>query len=467
MKYKYFLKNLSILTISNFVGKILLFLMLPLYTNILTSDEYGIIDLITTTTQLAIPIFTLCITEAILRYSIDSSNSKKQVLEISLKVFTKGYMILLPISIISHFILKINIIYILIFNIYYIVSSLSSIFTFYFKGLERIKIIGVASVIKVIVLVSLNCLMLLYFKTGIIGYYFSLIMSELINIIILLIDMKLKPLKLEKNNEEKQLQSEMIDYSKHFVLNSISWWINNASDKYILLLFFNASVTGIYSVSYKIPTIIEFVQNIFAQAWQISAIKEYNDTGAKRFFSNMYNCYNLVLVFTVCFLLIFLKLLAKILFAKEFYIAWMYVPFLLIAILFGALSGFLGSIYAANKDSKMYARSTLVGAIANIILNFALIPKFGSQGAAIATLISYILIWVLRLVFMKKYIVLDIDYFKNLLTYFILIIMSICLITMSTINSLVACVMGFAFILIVNVSYLKSTFIFVKKGLFK
>ena len=43
MKYKYFLKNLSIFTISNFITKLLMFLMLPLYTSILTSKEYGTI----------------------------------------------------------------------------------------------------------------------------------------------------------------------------------------------------------------------------------------------------------------------------------------------------------------------------------------------------------------------------------------------------------------------------------------
>ena len=74
----------------------------------------------------------------------------------------------------------------------------------------------------------------------------------------------------------------MIKYSKNFVLNSISWWINNASDKYILLLFYDLDITGIYSVAYKIPTIIEFVQAIYSQAWQISAIKEYNKNIKKR-----------------------------------------------------------------------------------------------------------------------------------------------------------------------------------------
>ena len=101
------------------------------------------------------------------------------------------------------------------------------------------------------------------------------------------------------SNEEKDtaLKKEMVKYSKNFVLNSISWWINNASDKYILLLFYDLNITGIYSVAYKIPTIIEFVQAIYSQAWQISAIKEYDKENSAEFFSNMYKIYNIIILF--------------------------------------------------------------------------------------------------------------------------------------------------------------------------
>ena len=79
MRYKYFLKNLSIFTVSNFITKLLLFFMLPLYTSVLTSEEYGTIDMITTTVNLAMPILTLCITEAIIRFTIDENTNKKQI----------------------------------------------------------------------------------------------------------------------------------------------------------------------------------------------------------------------------------------------------------------------------------------------------------------------------------------------------------------------------------------------------
>lgn len=425
-KYKELLKNIGIFGISNLVTKIILFLMIPLYTNVLSSSEYGIIDIISTTINLAIPIFTLCITEAVIRYTMEKITNKKQVLITAFRVVLIGFIILNILSIIAMF-LGISIKYVIIFLSYYIVLAINNILAYYLRGIEKVKELGLISIIRVIILVCLNLLLLLYFNTGVIGYYLSLIISDIIAIISFAIIIK-KDNKMYHDVNEPNISKEMINYSKPFIANSISWWINNASDKYVLLLFCNIETTGIYSISYKIPSILEMIQNVFAQAWQISAIKEYKDKKSSIFFENMYKYYNIILVFSVCFLLLFLKVISKILFAKEFYTAWQYVPFLLLAILFGALSGFLGSIYAAYKDSKMYAKSTIIGAIINIFLNFILIPILGATGAAFATFLSYLLIWVIRLKFMKKYITLKINFKKDITAYIILIIDSLIII---------------------------------------
>ena len=95
MRYKYFLKNFSILTVSTLITKLLLFFMLPFYTNLLTIEEYGIIDIISTTVQLAMPIFTLCISEAIIRFTLENENNAKFTINVALKVFIKGYLLII------------------------------------------------------------------------------------------------------------------------------------------------------------------------------------------------------------------------------------------------------------------------------------------------------------------------------------------------------------------------------------
>ena len=79
-KIKTLAKDTGLFAISNFGSKILVFLLTPLYTSILTTEEYGIADLITTTIGFIYPILTLAIADATIRYALDKETDKKKVL---------------------------------------------------------------------------------------------------------------------------------------------------------------------------------------------------------------------------------------------------------------------------------------------------------------------------------------------------------------------------------------------------
>ena len=74
---------------------------------------------------------------------------------------------------------------------------------------------------------------------------------------------------IEVSGNEYSTDQEIVDmvkndkYSVPMIPDYISWWINNVSDRYILAMFCGTSVTGIYSVAYKIPTILNSVTSIF------------------------------------------------------------------------------------------------------------------------------------------------------------------------------------------------------------
>ena len=198
--------------------------------------------------------------------------------------------------------------------------------------------------------------------------------------------------------------------------------MNNSIDKYFVTAICGAAQNGIYAVSYKIPTILTVFHSIFSQAWNLSAIKEFDKNDKDGFFANTYTMYNAILVILCSGLVLFNIPIAKILFAKDFFVAWKYSSVLLVSIVFSALSGFLGSIFTAVKDSKIFAVSTVISAIVNCILNAILIPMWGIQGAAIATAISFFLIWFIRLICTRKYIKWRINLVVDIVAYVILVI---------------------------------------------
>ena len=97
------------------------------------------------------------------------------------------------------------------------------------------------------------------------------------------------------------------------------------------------------------------------------------------------------------------QIFAKILFAESYFASWIYIPILAAATVFCSLDTFLGSVYQTVKRTSMSLYTSIVGGVANVVLNFLLIPSYGAIGASIATLASYFLVYVLRAATMGRF----------------------------------------------------------------
>ena len=85
-KYSTLSKNVLLFTISSFGSKIIQFLLVPLYTSVLSTGDYGTVDLMNTTSQLLIPTLTLNMQDAVLRFCLDKKYKKQDVMAVSLRV---------------------------------------------------------------------------------------------------------------------------------------------------------------------------------------------------------------------------------------------------------------------------------------------------------------------------------------------------------------------------------------------
>ena len=95
--YKKLGRNTLIFTIGNIGSSLITFIMLPIYTNFLSTNEYGIIDFITVTLNFLLPILTLNIAEAILRFGIDKNYNNKKVFTTAIYIFIGIAIIIYPI----------------------------------------------------------------------------------------------------------------------------------------------------------------------------------------------------------------------------------------------------------------------------------------------------------------------------------------------------------------------------------
>lgn len=432
-KYKYLIKNIGLLTLSSFTTKLLSFFLVPLYTNILTTAEYGTYDLFNTTIGVLLPILTLNIQESVIRFALDKSCDREAIISVAMRsLLTSCGIIIVGLWINGVFgfseIVKEYAVY---FFLMFLVQALSGIILAYIRGIDKIAELSLSSVIASVVTIGCNILFLVQFKWGLTGYFLANIFGPLIQCFYLIARAHIiRNTHLGKKYEQET--KAMLDYCKPMIANSIAWWVNNSSDRYIVILFCGLAENGIYSVASKIPSILNIFQSIFNQAWKLSAVKDFDSEDKDGFFANTYSIYNCIMVVMCSTIIVGDKILAKFLYANDFYVAWRYVPWLTIAIVFGALSGYIGGFFAAIKNSKIYAQSTVIGAVSNILLNIILTPLLGALGAAIATTICYVIVWIIRYWHSKRYIKLKVNIHRDVVSYAILMVQASVLLLVSS-----------------------------------
>lgn len=454
--FKYLFKNTGLLMIGNFSSKILVFLLVPFYTRILTTGEYGVYDLLYSTIQLIFPILSFNIIDGVMRFSIGADKDDlKKILCTGLKYICISIIVLSIGTVLVMRVFHYEILeqYCFEFIMLYASYGIYNLAVQFAKGMEDVKGISIAGVIATVVMIGGNFFFLLIVNQGLRGYFYAFILSFIIPTLFLLgkdrmfeylgIEiLKLKPVGIGK---------DMVLYSIPLIFNTLSWHINNVADRYAVTWFQGVDVNGIYSVAYKIPAILSAVQVIFIQAWQLSAIKEFDSNKDKQFYNSTYNGCHIVMVLLCSGLICLTRVLAKLLFANDFYEAWIFVPTLLLYIVFNTLSGTVGGIFGAAKDTKTIANTAIAGALVNIVLNFVMVYLWGAEGAAVATVISSIVIWFLRIKASKKYIQLKINYNKHCTAYVLLVVQ---VIVMSTIPGLYGYIIqGLLFCLLLMLNY--------------
>ena len=420
-KYIKLVKNISIFAIGTFTSKLLVFLLTPFYTSVLSKAEYGTVNLIVDTSNLLIPIATVCITDAVIRFGLDSAIDRKEVFTNGLLVILCGFAallllcpVLLMIPIISE--------YTILVYLYVLCSALNSLCLQLVRSRGLIKLFAYSGIQNTALMIIINVLFLGVFHFGVYGYVLSILLADLLSALFLFWIAGLrKYVRFKKIN--KELLRAMIVFALPLIPTTLFWWINSVSDKYVLtyMLEDGIAIQGLYSAAHKLPSFITMIAGVVMQAWNISAVTENEAADRKLFYKNVFATYSGLIFLAASGIVLMAKVITRILVSSAYYESWKYVPILMLAIIFTCFSSFLSSIYMVVKKNKISMLTVLVGAIVNIVLNILLIPICEGIGAAIATFISCLLVFILRAVTTKKLIPFDMQGRKIFLNTLLLI----------------------------------------------
>lgn len=404
-KYLRLIRDTGIFALGSLGSKLILFLMVPLYTNCMTAAEYGTADLVFTVAQLVMPFVSVVIFDGVIRFGLAREEDPADVLRAGLTVCAVGSVVtLLTAPLIGLYDGVAGWEWYL--SAYVVLTMCGSCLMNYLKACNRNKLYALLSVLQTLVLALCNVGFLLYAGMGIRGYLLSTCIATLIPVVCpLLFGGAARD--LVGSRFDKRLMQRMLAYSAPLILNNVSYWVIQSLDKVMLGAMVGAAALGIYTVATKIPSLINVVTSIFSQAWGISSVKEMESSNDGRYYSNVLKALY-TFVFGVAILLIALvRPFMAVYVGEGFGDSWQYVPLLLVAAAFGAVASYYGSLYGAFLKSVNNMFTTLLAAIVNMVFNFLLIPIAGIWGAVVGTVVAYAALMVVRMADVGRFVPID------------------------------------------------------------
>ncbi len=434
-KYHTLISNTAIFAVGSIGSRLISFLLVPLYTNVLTTDQYGTADLIITAANLLIPLVSLVIQDSVLRFGLSADVNHGSVLKNACLIFICGVVVAFsvmpllslyaPIAEWRYYLLLIT------------VSSMASTILYaYAKSKEQNKLYAIASIINTLVLALTNILLLVVYPCGVKGYLISNICANWAAVIVLFVFSRASK-ELRKSRFDFGLLKQMVAYSAPLIVNNLSWWILNSSDRVMVEHYCSPSALGLYTAASKIPALLSIVTAIFTQAWTVSSIKEYDGEQDQTFYSNVFKYFSLAMFFGAALVILIVKDFMKIYVGTEFWDSWRYVPFLVIGTVYYSFASFFGAIYGALRKNVNVAVTTFAAAIINNGINLALIPRIGIMAAVISTAVSYCAIGIFRMLNSRRFFSFQIKFIHFALSSIVIIVQAI-IITTNVSNYLIS-----------------------------
>ena len=421
-KAKDLIKNTFILTAAKISTQAVSFLLLPLYTSLLTTDEYGRVDIYTSLAMIILPVLTLQIEMALFRYFITSETEleKKEIISSSFAAAAAVVLFgVLAFVVFTTFVPLPNSEFLIL--CFYLSQVVSTLLLQLCRAEGDNAGYGIAAFLISALAVGFNVIFITVFKWGVEGILLSTVLAQLISSLYLVYRTKVKDyisLAMIKIARCK----ELLNYSVPLIFNQIASWAINYSDRILILVFFGEGTNGIYSVANKFSNITNTFFNVYNVAWTENVIRSMKDENSSQYISRVFEITFSIYIIIVTGIINFIPFAFNFFVGNTFKEAYHHIPILLTAMLFSGMAATIGSIYVAYKKTKDVSVTTILAGICNIAVHWLMISEFKLFAASISTLVSFALLFIYRMVFLKKFFVLKADYRKIIIQIIILII---------------------------------------------
>lgn len=397
-------RNTMILTIGKICTQGISFFLLPLYTAVLSPDEYGIVDLFNTYISVLLPLVNWEFDLGLFRFMLDARNScddQKRVFStvVTANAFQIAVYLLLFLAIQPFVSSKYKLF--LAFDV--VLNVVLNTLLQFSRGLGRNGIYSFASFLSASLTVVLNVILIAVFSFGVYGLFVAPVIAKVISIVLLILSQRAWTYYSIRCFSKEKLK-QIFKYSFPLIPTQLSWWIVNASDRTIVTYFLGIALNGIYSVANKFSSLYITFYNIFNMSWTETVALHVNDDDRDEFLTSMFNTV-FAMFSAICLgIIACMPFVYPILINEQYSSGYYQVPILMIAVLFQVVCGLYSVIYLAVKKSAESAKTALYAAIINVVVDVVLIKMIGLYAASVSTLVAYATMAICRYFDTQKYV---------------------------------------------------------------
>ena len=395
-------RNTGIIAIGQISTKIVTFFLLPLYTALLTTEEYGLVDLLITYAGLITVIVGLQIFQAVFRFLITIRGNKKECKTAISSIVLFTFLILTVYTVIFIPINKFITISYSWFLLAYVISSiLLQTFSNVVRGLGDNVQYAFANFLSSAIIVVLNVCFIAILRLGIGWMLLSYCIGPALGVVYLILKCKLWNY-ISISSYDWKFLKKVLHYAIPLIPNELSWSVIHSSDRWVVSMVLSYAANGLISVASKFSTIYTTFFAVFNTSWTEQVILHYKDKGGAEYITEMFDK---MICFFGCIaigIISCMPFVFNLFINQQFSGAYGLIPVYMIAVFFNAVIGLLSAIYLVNNETTQVAVSTMVAAVINLIVDILLINVVGIYAAPISSICGYMVISLWRLIDINK-----------------------------------------------------------------
>lgn len=395
-------KNTAILTVGKVCTQCISFFLLPLYTAILSAEDYGTFDLFVTYATLLLPLINWQLDQGLFRFMLDYRSNKdeqKKLFSTLLLSSTAQNIIYVILFICIEPFLKIENAYFLL--LYVVLQVYNALFLQFVRGLGYSIKYTIASFISASATTVLNVIALVFLRMGLQGLFVSTLTAQLLTLIYLVVSSRSWEYFSLKNARIGTFK-KVGTYSIPLIPNNLAWWVVNASDRTIISHVLGTAANGIYSVANKFPNVFINFYNILNLSWTETVSLHYNDEDRDEFLTDTMTSLVKLFVAACLGIVACMPFVFPIMVNAKYNAAYNQILILMYAMLFRVLVGLYSCVYVAQKNAKKIAYTSISAAIINITVDLILINKIQVFAASLSTLVAFLSMFIVRYIDVNK-----------------------------------------------------------------